>query len=118
MVIGETKAELRDIHNQNLDVKRIPQIINGGLAKVQQDLARLNSWETTTIVPGRLAPWANKSVSDKWGKRAACRVFHICKSGHDIEITERFAVGEATEKPVKQVMRVPGAPEAPTTSMT
>jgi len=112
LVIGETKTELRDIHNQNLDVERIPQIIRSGLVKVQGDLKRLRGWENAAIEPGRLVAWANKSVSEKWGKRAACRVFHICESGHDVEITDPFAAGEATEKPVKQLVPVPGSPMA------
>ncbi len=36
--------------------------------------------------------------------------FHICESGKDVEITDNFAPGDATEKPVKELKPVPGAP--------
>ena len=109
MVIGETMVELRDIHNEHLDLEPIPKIIRGRLAKVGHDLKRLHSWEKTDIPVVRVRPWANKDVSEKWGKKAACRVFHICCSGQDIEIDDPFAPGEASEKPVRQVARVPGS---------
>ena len=45
------------------------------------------------------------------GKESACRVFHICESGHDVELTDPFASGTAIEKPVQKLGPVPGAPE-------
>jgi hypothetical protein len=51
----------------------------------------------------------DKDVAKRWGKKAACRVFHICSSGHDVEIQDPFAPGEASEKPVKAIADVPGA---------
>jgi hypothetical protein len=44
-----------------------------------------------------------------WSDPAACRVYHICKAGLDVEITDPFASGEATEKPVVWGHQVPGA---------
>ena len=40
-----------------------------------------------------VAVWADEHVSEKWGKKAAARVFHICDSGNDIEIEDPFAPG-------------------------
>jgi len=53
MVIGETKAEIRDIHNKHMDLQRIPQIVYNGLQKVQGDLDRLQGWEKICIPPAR-----------------------------------------------------------------
>src|SRR5262245_10621156 len=39
MVIGETKTELRDVHNQHLDLSRIPEIVAEALDKVRGDKA-------------------------------------------------------------------------------
>ena len=48
-------------------------------------------------------------VSEEWGKKAAARVFHICDSGKDIDIDDPFALGAATEKPIRYLAPVPGA---------
>jgi hypothetical protein len=50
-------------------------------------------------------------VSEEWGKKAAARVFHICDSGKDIEIDDPFALGAATEKPIRYLAPVQRAPE-------
>jgi hypothetical protein len=57
----------------------------------------------------KIEVWANGALAKAWGKKAACRTFHICTTGHDVEIIDPFAKGDATEKPVKQLAIVPGA---------
>lgn len=112
MIIGETKVELRDIHNKYMDINRIPDIVCDGLEKVNGDRQRLAKWEDIEVsLKDTLPMWINQDLSDAWGKKAACRVFHICTSGYDVEITDPFALGNATEKPTKPVMKVPGAPD-------
>ena len=49
------------------------------------------------------------SVTEFWGKKAAARVFHICRTGCDVEI-EAFARGAASEKPVRLRLLVAGSP--------
>jgi len=110
LVIGETRAELRDIHDEHLDLEPIPEIIGEALKKVKLERERLDNWEKTPIDPEPFQAWINKDVSDALGKKAACRVFHICKTGHDAKLTKPFAPGEATEKPVELTTRVPGSP--------
>ena len=110
MTISETKAELRDIHNENLDLSAIPDIIADGLSKVHIDLARLRRWEDTPIDVPQFTDWLNDYLSQQWGKKAACRVFHICQNGVDVELTEPFAKGDASDKPIKPLSPVPGAP--------
>ena len=109
LVIGETKAELKDIHNKHMDLMKIPEIVCQGLSHVKADLNRLNVWDATEVSNTAIESWANETVSTTWGKKAACRTFHICTTGHDVEIVDPFAKGEATQKPVKQLAMVPGA---------
>jgi len=110
LVIGETKAELRDVHDKYLNLDAIPQIIVEGMAGVDNDHERLNKWDAKEINSSALKEWVNDDVTEKWGKKAACRIFHICNSGCDVDILNPFAKGSATEKPVKQTSEVPGAP--------
>lgn len=109
LVIGETKAELKDIHNDRMDLSRIRDIVSEGLLCVKADKRRLKGWEQVKVGTDAIGSWANTSVSDRWGKKAACRIFHICMSGCDAEITDQFAGGLATTKPVTLMAEVPGA---------
>jgi len=110
LIIRETKAELADIHDAGLDLEKIPKVVSEGLQKVQSDEARMRNWISQQMFIDVLVPWANKDVSDAWGKKAACRVYHICEGGHDVELEDAFAAGDATEKPVRQTRKVPGSP--------
>ena len=48
-------------------------------------------------------------VTKEWGKKAACRVFHICNTGFDVEQIDPFEPGVATGKRVRKLATVPGA---------
>jgi hypothetical protein len=110
LVIGETKVELRDIHNQRMDLDRIPDIIRAGLEQVEQDRLRLEGWEQQPVDFTNLEAWVDAPLTKAWGKKAACRVFHVCHSGRDVKWTDPFAKGSATEKPITPLQAVPGAP--------
>jgi hypothetical protein len=109
LVIGETKQELRDIHNKDMDLDKIPGMICKAMKLVQSDLNRLATWQKHSVEDGQVEPWVNDTVSEQWGKKAACRVYHICQSGWDVDFDDPFATGEPSEKPVKRVREVPGA---------
>jgi len=111
LIVGETKADLRDIHDANLDLKVIPKIISKGLVKVKADLERLRYWESVSVGLPRFEVWVDGPLAKQWGKKAACRILHICKSGADAELTDPFAGGKPSEKPVKLLKEVPGAPK-------
>lgn len=109
MVIGETKLEHREAHNHHLDLASIPDMICDAMSQVKKDLTRLEKWSQTPLGIDQLVPWVNGPVTKAWGKRAASRVYHICRDGHDIEFEDAFAPGEATEKPVRWLEPVPGS---------
>jgi hypothetical protein len=111
MVIGETKAELRDIHDEHLDLEVIPNIISAGLAKVNADLDRMRRWERSAVALPKFEGWVDGYLADQWGKKAACRTLHICQSGADVELADPFAGGKPSEKEVKVLADVPGAPK-------
>lgn len=109
LVIGETKTELRDVHNRHLDIGKIPGIIRRGMALVERDLRRMAAWDKTRVATEKLIPWVDGVLSEAWGKNGACRVLKICATGHDAEV-EPFAEGPASEKACKPGIVVPGAP--------
>ena len=69
----------------------------------------MSQWQNAEVAISDVGRWADDKVSNEWGKLAACRVYHICKSGQDIAIDNPFTAGEATQKPVKHIGRVPGS---------
>ena len=111
MIIGETLAEISDIHNSQLDLDEVFHAVRNGITRVQKDRQRLTHMQRQSLSEGEMIKWINGTLSNSWGKIAACRVYHICRSGHDIEITDPFAKGAATAKPVRHVQKVPGSPE-------
>jgi hypothetical protein len=109
LVIRETKAALRDIHDENLNLQIIPHIVAEGLAKARADADRLRQWERSSIGLPRLDGWIDNYLAEKWGKKAACRALHICRSGSDVELLDPFAGGKPSERQIKLLRPVPGA---------
>lgn len=111
LIIGETKAELRDVHDGDLNLQAIPGIITEGLAKVKTDLERLRKWARSPLQldSAKFVTWIDGHLTEKWGKKAACRTVHICRSGRDAEFIDPFAQGKPSEKQVKLLGEVPGA---------
>lgn len=109
MIIGETKTEVRDIHNSHLDLEQIPKIVSGSMNLISADKNRLISWNNHKVDMSKIENWVNEDVSKSWGKKAACRIYHICKGGKDVEYENPFAEGKPTEKPVKVLCDVPGS---------
>ncbi len=57
----------------------------------------MKRWQAEKVSIDSIATWADHKLSEKWGKKAAARVFHIYDVGKDIEIKGPFASGTATE---------------------
>lgn len=110
MVMGRTTAKLREVHSRGLDTSQIPELISNGIGEAQEEKARMTLWEATALHAAPFAGWVNGELAGAWGKKAACRTYHICRSGWDVDYADPFASGLPTEKPVTHVLRVPGAP--------
>lgn len=109
LIIGETKAALRDIHDENLNLDVIPKIISDGLEKVKVDLERMGQWERSPVESAKFERWVDDYLAERWGKKAACRTLHICRDGADVELLDPFAGGKPSEKATKLLNVVPGA---------
>jgi len=110
LVIGETKAELKDIHNKHMKLEKITGIVAKGLSYVNGDKDRIACWEDQPVNQKKFLSWVDETLAEKWNKKAACRVFHICDCGKDIKIADPFAPGTASQKPVAFLEPVPGSP--------
>jgi len=111
LIIGKTMIEIRERHDGSLALDEIPGRIAKAFAIAEADRKfRLNLEQRPVDLP-KLAEWIDGKLSDTWGKKAAARVYHICKTGCDVEFPDPFAAGTATEKPVLQGDHVRGSPE-------
>ena len=109
LIVGETKAELRDVHDARLNLEQIGAAIGNGLKMVERDFRRMQSWAESPVPHDALISWVDGPLSEKWGKKAASRVFHICMTGEDSELVDPFARGSALQKPVRATVPVPGS---------
>lgn len=110
LVIGETKMKFHERHGQNLTLSAAAHHIGSALESVEKGRKQIQAWETEAIAIETIARWADNYVSDKWGKKAATRVFHICASGTDVEMANLFEGGTPTERNIRVLHRVPGSP--------
>ena len=110
MVIGKTVSELRDIHNKNMDLSKISSIISEAMFQVQSDKKMMSRWGNTQINSDSLANWVDTTVSKKWGKKAAFKVFHVCLTGHDSKYADPFESERPSRKSMIKLAKVPGSP--------
>jgi hypothetical protein len=109
LIVGETIAEMRDIHNRHMELKKITELIKDGMSQIEKDKLIIAEWENHKLNTEALKIWINKILAKKWGKLAACRAYHICLSGRDVEYKNPFEAALPTEKGVIELDRVPGS---------
>ena len=111
MVIGETISELRDIHNKHMDIGKIKTMVTNAMDQVNKDKNTMTQWQKMSVSDGNLTEWVDSKVANKWGKKAAFRVFHICMSGHDAKYADPFESESPSQKTAIQLDAVPGSLE-------
>lgn len=109
LIVGETKAELREVHDARLNLDQVGAAIGNGLKMVERDFQRMQSWAERAVSEDALVSWVDGVLSEQWGKKAASRVFHICRTGEDSDLVDPFARGSASQKPVRTTVPVPGS---------
>ena len=63
-----------------------------------------------TVKKGILGRVVDTTLSEKWGKLGAFRVFHICLSGQDAKYSHPFEAVNPSRKSVVKLDPVPGSP--------
>ena len=107
--LGETK-EISNIHNENINLNDISNNISELVIDIARQKEKLRKWTTLNISDYKFKDWINHDVAKSWGIKAACRVYHICACGKDIEFADPFEKGLPTDKTVKYLKPVPGSP--------
>lgn len=109
LIIGETMIEIRERHDGSLVLDEIPNRIENAFRKANSDRDWRMYLEVGEVEEAALVTWVDQHVSPAWGKKAAARILHICRSGMDAEFEDPFAKGEASQKPMRALGAVPGS---------
>ncbi|WP_168194178.1 DUF932 domain-containing protein [Altererythrobacter sp. TH136] len=116
LVIGNTLAKIADVHDERLDLRQLEHAVTDGLKLANVDRKRLNQWSEATFAPAALPTWADGPLAAKWGKKAAARCLHICRTGYDAEFAHPFQSGLPSERELRETCAVPGS-ATPSTSL-
>lgn len=111
MVVGNKSKERMDIHNQSLDLDRFREQIHQILDESNKDKVKIQYWQNQLVDIPLITNWVDTKLSEQWGKLAACRTYHICTSGYDVEYLDKYVRAKPSEKKVIKVKKVPGTPE-------
>jgi hypothetical protein len=111
LIIGVTRSDMRRRHVGDFQIQDIGAVLASGLKESVGEKANFEKWRRTPIPPRRLVPWAEDALRKAWGFKAATRVFHIARTGADVEIVGQFKGNTPTTIAVHALKAVPGAPK-------
>ncbi len=110
MVIGVTLSDIKRRHVGDLGIHDVEAVLTSGIQESEKEKQNFEQWRKKTITPNSFVPWVNKDLKKVWGFKAAARLYHITRTGHDAEIVGPYKDNIPTTIPVRIVEKVPGAP--------
>ncbi len=110
LVIGITRSDVRRRHVGNLGIEDVSDVLKTGIKESDNERGNFEQWRKKQISPDRLIPWINKELKNKWGFKAAARLYNISCTGHDAEIIGPYKDNTPVSIPVRTTIKVPGAP--------
>lgn len=116
LTVRDTLTEIADIHDRTLDLSRLDRAIVTGIERANTDREKLLHWFGSRVREESLAGWVDGPIARTWGKKAAARCLHICRTGSDGEFVNPFGGGKPSERKLRTTCKVPGAAK-PATSL-
>lgn len=110
LVIGVTSANLRRRHSGEIELEDLQRVLTSGIQESKTDRINFERWRKMLIQPIQLQNWADHDLRKAWGFRAATRVLHISRTGHDVEIIGPYKDKSPSTIPVRKGQKIPGAP--------
>ncbi|MFH2122527.1 MAG: DUF932 domain-containing protein [Pseudomonadota bacterium] len=111
MVVGVTDSDVRRRHVGDLGLDDVERVLSCGVQEAIQERKTFEQWRKKEISQKTFVPWINEDLKSKWGFKAAARLYHICRTGHDAEIVGQYKGFTPVTIPVSSVGEVPGAPD-------
>ena len=85
---------------------------------VEDNLRRLRTWEEQPLDHRSFKTWVNTAPAERWGKKAACRVYQVAQTGHDVEFDDPFSRACRLRKMYGRRDKCLRSPELPPLFMT
>ena len=73
-------------HPKSFKTKEIEKFLVYQFRRFSKEENLYKEWYETKLDWSSVVKWLNQTVAKKWGAHAAVRVYHVAKTGHDIEI--------------------------------
>ncbi|WP_380874285.1 DUF932 domain-containing protein [Sphingomonas sp. DBB INV C78] len=108
LVVRNSELGLKAAHDRRLDLDMIGHAIHRGLRAADEDLKTLRLWWESQLRLDELMRWADGPLALRWGRVAAARCLHICRTGHDARPVP-FEGGEPSKRAMIAGELVPGA---------
>lgn len=109
LAVRDTVTQLTDVHLGQMHLDRVQPLIEDGLRAADRDRRRLIAWSRARVDDARLVAWADGPLAKAWGKKAAARCLHICRTGRDAKFADPFEGGKPSERTLVPTTIVPGA---------
>lgn len=109
LMMRDTLVEKSDVHDQRLTLCWVEGAIADVLSQAKSDRACFEAWGNQRISFRQVVRWADDDLAKKWGKKAAARCLHICRTGCDGEFVDLFEGGAPSERRMLMGPKVPGA---------
>jgi len=110
LIIGVTRSDVRRRHVGDLGLDDVETVLSSGIRESDQERHNFEEWLKKPITPNDIVPWVNKDLKKRWGFKAAARLSHISRTGHDAEIVGPYKKNTPTTIPIRKAKKIPGAP--------
>ena len=111
MLVGTTRMNWRIAHRAGPELGDVSELLEAGLELAEHEKLELQAWLRTSVPAEALRRFADGPLAVAWGVKPAARFWHIAATGCDAETALPFEAGAPSEKTMRALGRVPGAPE-------
>lgn len=110
LVIGVTQTDVRRRHLGDMGLNDVQAVLTAGIQEADSEKKNFGKWSKQPITPKDIESWVDKELKNGWGFKAAARLYHIARTGHDAEIIGPYKKNTPTTIPIRMTDTVPGAP--------
>lgn len=109
LILGTTRLNLRQVHNEKINVKLLGDSLCKALASIEREHKIVKEWAAEAVTANALNAFADGPLRRKWGIRAAARFLLICETGYDGRPRDPFEKAKPSELTMRNDRSVPGA---------
>lgn len=109
LVVGVTLGKSRLVHKPDAKLDEVFKPIGERFEVVRHDMRQMEKWATTQITADAIRDWVDGFLVERWPPLAACRVWHICRSGRDARFVPPFERTAPSKRTVELRGPLPGA---------